>query len=145
MKNKRKILRLVLVLAMALSLVPMESFATNKSKAKVRLKETAITMQVKDKTKLKGISKQKGVSVKKLTYSSMSKRIAKVNKKGVITARNTGKTKIKTKVKYVYKGKEYTKILKTKLTVTPYDETKCEHVYGERIIQTPATCNKDGK
>lgn len=145
MKNKRKILSLVLALVMVLSLVPMDAFAASKSKAKVKLKETAITMTVKDKTELKGISKQKGVSVKKLTYSSMSKRIAKVNKKGIITARNTGKTTIKTKVKYVYNGKEYTKILKTKLTVTPYVEPECEHVYGEPVVKVPATCEKDGK
>lgn len=64
--------------------------------------------------------KVKGTGIKSKTFKSTNTKIAEVNKKGVVTAKNAGNCKVKVTVKYIKNKKSKkvsTKILTTKVTV----------------------------
>lgn len=63
------------------------------------------------------VKKKKGVKIKKITYLSLEKRIAKVNQSGKVTAEKMGATKIVVSVKYRFKKKTVTKNLTCKISV----------------------------
>jgi serine protease inhibitor len=100
------------------------SSAVLKKAKKVSLKKSSATLKISKKngknvygkTTVK-VKKTKGVKVKKITYKSSAAKIAKVSKKGKVTAKSEGKAKIKVKVKYKYKKKSYKKTLTFKVTV----------------------------
>lgn len=143
MKQRNRLLSLLLALVMVLSLFPTTtSFAA--SKKVVNPKYKTLTIEV-GQTETIGITKSKGVSVKKVKYSSTSKRVATVSKKGKVKGKNTGVATIKINVKYTYKNKSYSKTLKTKVKVTPYIQKPCEeHKYGDYVTKVSPTCEKDG-
>lgn len=89
-------------------------------KATIKFAKTSYTVQAGKTVTLK-ITKKNVKKVKSMTWSSKSTKIAKVNKKGVVTGVAAGKTTtISCKVKYLAKGaKKYaTKTITTKVKVT---------------------------
>ncbi len=100
---------------------PLSSSAASK---KVSLKKSSITLRI---SKKKGrtvygsaniiVKKIKGVSVKKITYKSSDKKIAKVSSKGKVKAKKAGRAKITATVTYKYKKRTRVKSLTFKVTV----------------------------
>ncbi|MBQ5346825.1 MAG: Ig-like domain-containing protein, partial [Ruminococcus sp.] len=107
MKKIVSILLSVCLLAGIFTSMPTSYFAAKKKAQRVSLKKKSVTIKIIEsekniaygKTSVK-IKKAKGVTIKKITYKSTNKKIAKVNKKGVVTAVKKGTAKIKAIVKY---------------------------------------------
>ena len=77
----------------AFAAVPAGSFAASSAKKAVSLKKKSATLKIKTENGKKTygsttikLKKAKGVSVKKVTYKSSSKKVATVSKKGVVKA-----------------------------------------------------------
>ena len=102
---KRRIVSIGLATVLCLSLV----FAVGAA-AKPKLNAKKITITKGEKYKLKVIGKK----IKKKTFKSTNKKVATVNKKGVVTGVNVGSCKIKVVVKLKNKKK---KKLTCKVTV----------------------------
>ncbi|MDE6567373.1 MAG: Ig-like domain-containing protein, partial [Lachnospiraceae bacterium] len=107
-------------LSVALIATAMPANASAAAKP-VKLAKKSVTLKITNedgkisygKTRIK-LKTAKGVKIKSIKYKVKNKKIAKVSKKGVVTAKKKGKTKIKVAVKYTYKNKKHTK----KLTYT---------------------------
>ena len=99
MKNLRKVTAIMLtaVLAVGILVVPGGNVQAAK---KVMLNKKSITLEVGKKANLKLNNAPKK---RKVTWSSNKKKIASVNKKGVVTAKKAGKANITAKVN----GKKY--------------------------------------
>ena len=124
MKNLRRITSLLLMAVMVAGMlaVPGGNVQAAKKK-KVQLNKKTVTLEVGKKVtlKLKNVPKKK-----KIRWSSNKKKIASVNKKGVVTAKKTGKTKITAKVsgkKYVCKVTVITKKTQDNATSTTTNPT----------------------
>ncbi len=97
---------------------------TEAAKADVTLAKAGTKLMISEKggktvygkTKV-NIKAKKGIKVKKITYKSSNARIAKVDKKGKVTAKKKGSTNIKVTVKYKKKAKTSKKKLTFKVTV----------------------------
>ncbi|MBO6108174.1 MAG: hypothetical protein J6P16_02085 [Eubacterium sp.] len=95
------------------------SYSSEAASAKVSLKKKTASLVVTQnknkrtygKTRIK-VKKAKGVKIKKITYRSNDTTVAKVNKKGIVTAKSMGAAGIRVRVKYIYKNK----VRKTNLT-----------------------------
>lgn len=119
MKMKKRFIACVLSLVLIITALPVSTSAAAKP---IKLAKKTVTLKITrkngktsyGKTKMKLIT-AKGVKVKSAKYQVKNKKIAKVSKKGVITARKKGKTKVQATVKYIYKNKSYKK--KLNLTV----------------------------
>lgn len=115
----KKLLRSVFVFVLAFSLVlgtgaftNVGTINVNAATAQVKITPNSKTIYVGKTTKLKVKKKAKKA---KLTWKSSNKRVATVNKKGVVTGRAAGKATIQLKMKVgkkVYRGK-------SKITVKP--------------------------
>ena len=124
MKKIVSILLSVCLLAGIFTSMPTSYFAAKKKAQRVSLKKKSVTIKIIESenniaygiTSVK-IKKAKGVTIKKITYKSTNKKIAKVNKKGVVTAVKKGTAKIKAIVKYKFKKRNYTKKLTLKVKV----------------------------
>ncbi len=121
MKKAISIILSLIIAASVFTVLPLESMAAKK---KVSLKKTSATLKISKKNKKNvygsttiKVKKAKGVSIKKKTYKSLNKKIAKVSSKGKVVAKKKGNTKIKVTVKYKYKKKTYTKKLYFKVKV----------------------------
>lgn len=92
--------------------------AAKAKKVTLKLKKTKASVVKGKKVTLK-ITKKNVKKIKSKKWASKNKKIATVNKKGVVTAKKVGKTTITCKVKYIAKGskKVKTKTLKCKVTV----------------------------
>lgn len=109
------------MVATSFGMMPGQSAAAaKKKKAGVSLSSKKVTINVGKTKKLK-VKKTKVKKIKSIKWSSKSKKIATVNKKGKITAKKAGTTKVTAKVKYILKGKTkvQTKKLTCKVTVKP--------------------------
>lgn len=123
----KKVISIVLSAVMLTSIftaLPLSSSAAKKKTAKVSLKKSSATLKISEKNgkKVYGavtikVKKAKGVKVNKITYKSSNKKIAAVSKKGKVTAKKKGDTKIKVTVKYKYKKRSYKKTLTFKVKV----------------------------
>lgn len=119
MKKRNRMVAFALSVALVVTAMPGSVSAASKP---VKLSQKVITLNIgkkggkttygKARIKLKTA---KGVKVKSIRYKVKNKKIAKVNKKGTVTARKKGKTKITVTVKYTQKKKLRTK--KLSLTV----------------------------
>ena len=108
----KKLLRSVFVFVLAFSLVlgtgaftNVGTINVNAATAQVKITPNSKTIYVGKTTKLKVKKKAKKA---KLTWKSSNKRVATVNKKGVVTGRAAGKATIQLKMKVgkkVYRGK----------------------------------------
>ena len=124
MKKFISILISAVMVASIFTSLPVNTFAAKKKAQRVSLKKKSVTIKIIEsekniaygKTSVK-IKKAKGVTIKKITYKSTNKKIAKVNKKGVVTAVKKGTAKIKAIVKYKFKKRNYTKKLTLKVKV----------------------------
>lgn len=124
MKRFLSILISAVMVASMFASLPLNTSAVQKKAKKVSLKKSSATLKISKKngktvcgkTTVK-VKKTKGVKVKKITYKSSAAKIAKVSKKGKVTAKSEGKAKIKVKVKYKYKKKSYKKTLTFKVNV----------------------------
>lgn len=118
MKVKNRLIACALSAALIVTAMPANASAAAKP-IKLAKKSATLKITKKDgktsygKTRIK-LKTAKGVKVKSIKYQVKNKKIAKVSKKGVVTARKKGKTKVNLTVKYVYKNKKHTK----KLTYT---------------------------
>ena len=120
---KKKIFSCLLVLSLLFSVFSVEMQAqAATSPVKLAKKELTLKIVAKDgktsygKATIK-VKKSKGIKIKKTTFKSKNKKIATVSKKGKVTAKKKGSTKISVKVTYLKKGKTNTKTLLCKITV----------------------------
>lgn len=118
MKMKNKFITCALSMALIVTAMPVNVSAAAKP---VKLAKKSVTLNITrkggktsyGKTKIK-LKLAKGVKIKSAKYKVKNNKIAKVNKKGEVTAKKKGKTKIQATVKYIYKNKTH----KQKLTFT---------------------------
>lgn len=103
--------------------VPLGADAASEKKVKLKKSSAVIYITTSSEgnksfgsTKIT-LTKLKGVKIKKITYKSSDKSIAKVSKKGKVTAVKKGGATVKVKVKYTYKKKSYKKNLNFKVKV----------------------------
>ena len=101
MKQGRKLFTMVLVVAMLIGMVPLESQAAGN----VKLNKTSTSIYVGKTTTLKVVN-----TGKKVKWSSSNNNIAKVSSKGKVTGKKVGKAVITAKVS----GKKYTCKVKVK-------------------------------
>lgn len=94
---------------LVIGMIPYQPAEAKAKKAAVKPAKVTISVGQKKKLKLKG--KPAGA---KITWKSTNKKVAKVNKKGVVKGKKPGKATIKIKIK-PKKGKAYT--LKSRVTV----------------------------
>ena len=104
MKLAKKMMCLVLAMALTVAMPVTPASAAKKKAPKLNKKKLTLTVGKTAKLKVKNTKK-------KIKWSSSKKSVATVNKKGKVTAKKAGKTTITAKV-----GK---KKLKCKITVTP--------------------------
>ena len=98
MKIAKKILVLTICFCLGLGSVMVQNSVWAKSK-KIKLNKTKVTIKVKKTVKLK----LKNAKASKVKWTSSNKKVAKVSKKGLVTAKKAGKATIKAK----YKKKTY--------------------------------------
>lgn len=132
----------VVMAAGVFSIVPTSASAAG---AKVSLKKSSATLKIEKKkgktvygcAKIR-LKKSKGVSVKKITYKSADGKIAKVSKKGKVTACKKGDVKISVNVRYTFNKKSFNKKLTFKVKVKD-TRKKAKKVNKHAVIVTPAT------
>ena len=127
MKRKIKLLAFLLAAIWVVSSTP----ATAEAATPVKLSKSSVTLNIteNDKKTTYGtstikIKKSKGIKIKKTAYKSANKKIATVSKKGKVTAKKKGSTKITVAVKYKKGKKTYTKKLNYKVKVKTVTEKK---------------------
>ncbi len=107
MKNTKKIIASILALALTVTCLPTD---TVKAESKPKLNKTKVTLEVGETVKLK-VKKASGLKTK---WKSSKPKVAAVSKKGKVTAKSVGSTKIKVTIT----TKDNKKIkLKTKVKV----------------------------
>ncbi len=124
-KKERCIAIGIAFLMVFLSVFPQPSAALAAGKkAKPTLNKANATLKVGKKLQLKVIHVKKNL-VKKITFTSDKKKIASVNKKGLVTAHKAGSTVVRCKVK-LKNGKKYKSRCKIKViqkeTTKPSDD-----------------------
>lgn len=127
--RRRRIISVWLIATLLLTAGGGEAAAKTKKKAGLRLNISSLKMKVGEKKKIKLIYKKSG-KVKNIKYTTLSKKIAAVTKKGIVTAKKSGKTKIRCTFCYKAKKKEKykKKSLLCKVTVS-----------GAKPSKTPTT------
>ena len=94
MNKMKRILTIVLTLALIVTMMPMNLTNVN-ARTTTRLSSKKIVLQVGKTKKLKVKNKPAGV---KVTWKSSKKKVATVSKKGKVKAKKAGKTTITAKV-----------------------------------------------
>ena len=115
MRKNYKSISCLLTAALVLTAAPFHADALTKPK----LNKKKLTMRVGQKKKL-AIKNKKASQIKKIKFAVKKKNIARVNKKGVVTALNEGNTKLVCKV--TLKNKKTYK-LNCKITVKEAEST----------------------
>ena len=109
-----------IALAVACALVACNSTATgnvaNAATKYVSLNKTSLKLAVKKTAKLT-VKKKGGVKVKSTTFKSSNAKVASVTKKGVVTGKSEGTSKITVKVKFKKGKKSGSSTLIAKVTV----------------------------
>ena len=117
-KCKKKVASTVLAVSLIFGTLSVGNAGAAKAVKPVSLKESKLTLNLSSKKTAKlEVKKASGVTIKKTTYKSGDKKIVAVTKKGKVTAKDVGSTKITVTVKYKKKGKTDTKKLSCKVTV----------------------------
>lgn len=121
MKRRKKILAYALTAALVTGTVPVEASAAAKPvkpvKSSVTLKITNQGGKTTYGSKKITLKRVKGVKIKSTKYKLSNKKIAKVNKKGVVTAKKAGSAKLKITVTYIQKKKTHKEKLTVKIRV----------------------------
>ncbi len=122
MKRLVSVLLSVMMIAGVFTSLPLSASAAS---GKVWLKKNSANLTIKKKkgktvygTVKITVNKIKGVKIKKKSFKSDAKAIAKVSKKGLVTAKKQGKTKIRVSVKYRYNRKNKKETLEFNVSVT---------------------------
>ncbi|MBR6230270.1 MAG: Ig-like domain-containing protein [Eubacterium sp.] len=122
MRRIKAIAAVALALSMAGSIIATpavtDSAAAKKSTGEISLKKSQTTLTIlqnlskitRDSAKIR-VKKAKGVKIKKTTYTVEDTDVAKVDKKGKVTAKSAGATQVTVQVKYKFKKKTKTKDL----------------------------------
>lgn len=136
----KRVLSILISAILVMSVFTVVPFSASAATKRVSLKKTSATLKITKKafgkTTIK-IKKAKGIKVTKKTFTIKNKKIAKVSKKGVVTAKSEGKTKVTVKVKYKFKKKAYTKKLTFKVTVK--DKRKLASAPTVKPTKAPAS------
>lgn len=121
--NKRLIMAITIVLAIAVFLLPYENIAATKKPSKISLNVAIKTMYVGDSFQLKVKSVSPTTASKAVIWKSSNKKIATVSAKGKVVAKKAGTVKItaqskknksvKKVAKITIKNKYYTVLFKT--------------------------------
>ena len=131
MRKNYKSISCLLTAALVLTAAPFHADALTKPK----LNKKKLTMRVGQKKKL-AIKNKKASQIKKIKFTVKKKNIARVNKKGVVTALNEGNTKLVCKV--TLKNKKAYK-LNCKITVKEAESTVSTATPGASAVAgTPA-------
>ena len=131
MRKNYKSISCLLTAALILTAAPFHADALTKPK----LNKKKLTMRVGQKKKL-AIKNKKASQIKKIKFTVKKKNIARVNKKGVVTALNEGNTKLVCKV--TLKNKKTYK-LNCKITVKEAESTVSTATPGASAVAgTPA-------
>ena len=131
MRKNYKSISCLLTAALILTAAPFHADALTKPK----LNKKKLTMRVGQKKKL-AIKNKKASQIKKIKFTVKKKNIARVNKKGVVTALNEGNTKLVCKV--TLKNKKAYK-LNCKITVKEAESTVSTATPGASAVAgTPA-------
>ena len=142
MKNAKRQLAWFLSMLMVFTLIFSPSISADSArKKKVKLKKIVLNhstykLQKGKRLKLKAKFKPKKTTQKKIIWKSSKKKIAKVSKKGVVTALKLGKTKITAKVKGT-KKKATCKISVVKKKNTPAQPPSNNTVSGGNVSAQP--------
>ncbi len=98
--------------------------AEKKKTVRVSLKKVSVTLKISSKnsktiygTTAVKLSKVKGVTLKKVTYKTSNRKVATVTKGGTVKAVKKGSAAISVSVRFQYKKKSFSKVLKFKVTV----------------------------
>ena len=111
-----------LSLVMVMSVFIALSISATASKVKLNKKSVTLTISLKNGKTVYGttnlkIQTVKGIKITKVTYKSANSKIVSVSKKGKLTAKKKGSTKVTAKVKYKYKKRNYSNTLTCKIKV----------------------------
>ncbi len=133
-KTRQKIWTTVLVTALLISGMSSPRYAD--AAKKVKLNKSKVTVTVKKKVKLKLVNTKK-----KVTWSTKNKKIAKVSKKGVITGRKKGTTKVIAKCA----KKKYTCKVTVKAAITGSQVSNNPTPTTKPSTSTPTTSTEEGE
>ncbi len=124
-KLMKRIVSIVLSVMMIAGVFTSLPLSASAAKSLVSLKKNSADLKItkkKDKTvygKVKiTVKKEKGVKIKKISYKSKKTLVAKVSKKGIVTAKKKGFAEIKVTVKFKYKNSTKKTVLTFKVNVT---------------------------
>lgn len=104
MRQLKKITALLAAVSLVFSNIGVEH-ANAASKPILKMKKSSYSVDVGKTCKI-SYTKKNIKKVKSESWSTSSKKIAAVNKKGIAKGINKGKTTIKCKIKYILKGKK---------------------------------------
>ena len=130
---------LVTLLCVTVLLGFLSSVDAKAASSAINLKRNSITLQVGATTTIP-LKRAKGVTVKKIAYSSNNRSIVSVTSKGKIKAKKLGKVYVYVTVKYVQNKKAYTTKLKTMIVVKA-----CPHKNFITVKYIKPSCTKTGK
>lgn len=116
MKSSRRIAAIMLASAMAVSSLSISPVEAKTAKSGTPTCTKKLTVEQGSKKKIK-VKKKKRMKIRKTTFKSSNKKIATVNKKGVVKGKKAGSCKVTVKVKYKYRNKVNTKKFKVKVKV----------------------------
>ena len=116
-RNAKKLVALTLSAALVVGgVVVNDSGASAAKKATLKLNKKSAKVTVGQKVTLK--VQKKNVKSAKITWKSSKKKVASVNKKGVVQGKSAGKATISAVIKYKAKGSKKTQKKTLKCTVT---------------------------
>lgn len=127
-----------LLFLLTLSLLSVPGLSSAKAKKQIPKCQKKLTLTIGNKKKLK--IKSKGIAVKKKSFKSTNKKIATVNRKGIVKVKNAGSCKIKAKIKYQYKNKLKNKEIQYQgKSSQPFSfiQTVCFSIYSYRYSLIP--------
>lgn len=134
MKNYKKLLSLVLTAAIVLTAGAFTSLSAEAASKKLKVSAKKITVNVKSSKKVTVKNKPKGA---KVTWSVANKKIATV-KKGKITGKKAGSTKVTCKVTYKKNSKKKTSKFTIKVTVKKKVATSATKAPAATTVPTVA-------
>lgn len=114
MISKKKLLSLLCTVSLLIS--GTNGVNVNAASKMVSLSKSKVALNVGESVHLK-VRSAKGVKIQRKNFTSSNKKVAVINKKGIITAKKTGKTFVKVNITYKKAGNVKKTLLKCQVTV----------------------------